>query len=262
MATAVRPFGEHLREWRQRRRMSQLDMALEADISARHLSFLETGRAKPSRDMVLRLAERLDAPLRERNRLLLAAGYAPVYADRPLEDEALAPARAAIEGWLKAHEPYPALAVDRLWNLVAANAALAPLLEGVDPALLTPPVNVLRLTLHPGGLVDRIENLTEWRAHLLERLRRQAEAVGDLELAALRAELAAYPAPPAAPASAGGWDGVFHRLVLRAGGSQLSFISTTTVFGTAAEVSVSELMLEVLLPADEETRAWFTKAPG
>ncbi len=233
-------------------------MALGADISARHLSFLETGRAKPSRDMVLRLAERVDAPLRERNRLLLAAGFAPLYGDRPLEDEALAPARDAIDAWLAAHEPFPALAVDRLWNLVAANGALAPLLTGVDAALLAPPTNVLRLTLHPGGLADRIENLAEWRAHLLERLRRQSESTGDLELAALRAELAAYPAP-SAPRAAASWDGVFHRLVLRAGDARLSFISTTTVFGTAAEVSVSELMLEVLLPADHPTRAWFTR---
>src|SRR6185436_13787809 len=172
---SVRPIGDHLREWRQRRRLSQLDLALEADISARHLSFLETGRAQPSRDMVLHLAERLEVPLRERNLLLVAAGFAPVFPERPLADRALQPARKAVELVLAGHEPYPALAVDRHWTLVAANKAVAPLLAGVDATLLKPPVNVLRLSLHPKGLARRIANLAEWRAHLLARLRRQIE---------------------------------------------------------------------------------------
>src|SRR5579859_5157590 len=166
-ASAARPVGDHLREWRQRRRLSQLDLACEADISTRHLSFLETGRATPSRDMVLHLAERLDVPLRERNRLLLAAGYAPVFPERPLADPALGAARQAIELVLAGHEPYPALAVDRHWTLVVANPAVGRLLGGVDRALLEPPVNVLRLSLHPAGLAPRTANLPQPRAHLL-----------------------------------------------------------------------------------------------
>src|SRR3712207_4753499 len=162
-------IGDHLREWRQRRRMSQLELALEAEISTRHLSFLETGRASPSREMVLHLAERLGVPLRERNVLLVAAGYAPVFAARSLDDPALKEARAAVDLVLKGHEPYPALAVDRHWTLVAANAAVPPLLAAVAPALLEPPVNVLRLGLHPEGLAPLIENLAEWRGHLLSR---------------------------------------------------------------------------------------------
>jgi transcriptional regulator with XRE-family HTH domain len=151
MRQAAFSIGDHLREWRQRRRLSQMDLALDAEISTRHLSFLETGRARPSRDMVLRLAERLEVPLRERNVLLLAAGFAPVFGERRLDDPALAPARAAVDLVLKGHEPYPAVAIDRHWTLVAANAAIPPLLAGVDPGLLEPPVNVLRLSLHPTG---------------------------------------------------------------------------------------------------------------
>jgi transcriptional regulator with XRE-family HTH domain len=263
MATAIRPFGEHLREWRQRRRLSQLDMALEADISARHLSFLETGRAQPSRDMVLRLAERLDAPLRERNLLLLAAGFAPVFGERSLDDPALQPIRAAVLEWLTAHEPYPALALDGRWNLVAGNGAVAPLLEGVDPALLAPPVNTLRLALHPGGLAPRIVNFAEWRAHLLDRLRRQTDVTGDPDLAELLTELTGYPGPGVTglgghrPPRADPPE-VLTPLVLRVGDAVLSMIGATAVFGTPLDVTVSELMLETLLPADPATRAWFS----
>src|SRR5947207_660389 len=172
-------IGNHLREWRQRRRLSQLDLALEAEISTKHLSFLETGRSQPSRDMVLRLAEHLDVPLRERNVLLVSAGYAPVFPQRQLADPALDAARKAIDLVLKGHEPYPALAVDRHWTLVAHNAAVPPLLAGADPGLLAPPVNVLRLSLHPSGIAPRIANLAEWRGHLLDRLRRQVETTAD-----------------------------------------------------------------------------------
>jgi transcriptional regulator with XRE-family HTH domain len=185
--------GEHLRQWRQRRRMSQLDLACEAEISTRHLSFLETGRARPSREMVLQLSETLEIPLRERNVLLVAAGFAPNFPERQLDDEALAPARRAMELVLKGHEPYPALALDRRWTMVAANAAVAPLMDGVDPMLLHGPVNVLRLSLHPAGLAPRIANLAEWRRHLLERLRRQTELTADPALAALMEELKGYP---------------------------------------------------------------------
>src|SRR5512146_1621612 len=184
-------LGDLLREWRRRRNLSQLALALESDISQRHISFVESGRARPSRELVLRLAERLEVPQRERNRLLLAAGYAPVYQERPLADPALAAARQAVERVLAGHEPYPALAVDRHWTLVAANRALAPLLAGIAPELLAPPVNVLRLSLHPDGLAPRIVNFGQWRAHLHERVHQQVAASGDPTLAALLEELRA-----------------------------------------------------------------------
>jgi transcriptional regulator with XRE-family HTH domain len=193
--TDSRDVGRYLREWRQRRRMSQLDLALEAEISTRHLSFVETGKAQPSREMVLNLCDRLEVPLRERNTLLVAAGYAPVFPQRTLEDPALGQARAAVDLVLKGHEPYPALAIDRHWTMIAANRAVAPLLAGVQQALLAPPVNVLRLSLHPEGLAPRIANLAEWRAHLLERLRQQIEITADATLIALREELRGLPAP-------------------------------------------------------------------
>src|SRR5947207_5993506 len=192
---SIRPIGDHLREWRQRRRLSQLDLALEAEISTKHLSFLETGRSQPSRDMVLHLAERLDVPLRERNVLLVSAGYAPVFPQRPLADPALQPARKAVDLVLMGHEPYPAIAIDRHWTLIAHNAAVPPLLAAADAALLEPPVNVLRLSLHPRGLAPRIANLVQWRAHIFERLRQQIHATGDSALANLLDELRTYEVP-------------------------------------------------------------------
>src|SRR3954452_10411455 len=193
MNTAVRPIGDLLRDWRQRRHMSQLALATEADVSARHVSFLETGRAQPSREMLLRLADQLEIPLRERNGLLIAAGFAPVYAERPLDDPALIAAREAVELVLAGHEPYPAIAVDRHWTLIAFNKSIPRLLTAVDPELLKPPVNVLRLSLHPNGLAPSIINFGQWRAHLLERLRRQIEVSGDPVLADLLHELSNYP---------------------------------------------------------------------
>lgn len=248
-------FGPLLREWRQRRRLSQLDLSLEAEISARHLSFLETGKAQPSRAMVLRLAERLDLPLREQNRLLLAAGFAPGYSERPFDAPSLAAARRAVAAVLAAHEPFPALAVDRHWTLVAANRAVAPLLVGVDPALAAAPCNVLRLSLHPDGLQRRIRNLAAWRAHVLARLHRQVEQTGDATLAALMAELRSYPLPPATPgrATAGETGDVCMPMVLNTAAGVLSFLSTTTVFGTPLDVTVAEIAVEAFLPADVET---------
>ena len=256
----VRPVGDLLRDWRQRRRLSQLELALEADISTRHLSFVETGRAQPSRDMVLHLAERLEVPLRERNVLLVSAGFAPVFPERALDDPAMEPARGAIDQVLAGHEPYPALAVDRHWTLVAHNRAVMPLLAGVDPALVRPPVNVLRLSLHPAGIAPRIVNLPEWRQHLLARLRQQVEVSADAVLADLLTELAAYPMPGAphqrdpahrAPANDGGGIVVPLRLATEAG--TLSFFSTTMVFGTPVDVTLSELAIESFFPADETT---------
>lgn len=246
-------LGGKLKEWRERRRMSQLDLALEAEISTRHLSFLETGRAQPSRDMVLRLAEHLEVPLRERNVMLVAAGFAPVFLERSLDDPALAAARRAVDLILAGHEPYPALAVDRRWNLVAANRAVAPLLEGVAPELVEPPLNVLRLSLHPLGLAPRILNLAEWRGHLLDRLRQEAALTGDPDLEQLLAELEDLPRPPAADRRAEALGGVAVPLRLEHAGRVLSFISATTVFGTAVDVTLSELTLETFFPADAGT---------
>ena len=195
MMSTTSTIGDHLRDWRQRRRMSQMDLALEADISTRHLSFLETGRSQPSREMVLLLAEQLEVPLRERNVLLVAAGFAPVYSQRALDDPALAAAREAVDLVLKGHEPYPALAIDRHWILVAANAALMPLVGDVDPALLKPPVNVLRLSLHPGGLASRIVNFSEWRDHLLARLHQQVDVTADVVADETDGGIARYPTP-------------------------------------------------------------------
>src|SRR5919108_4695531 len=198
-ATARAPIGELLRSWRRRRSLSQLELALEADVSSRHVSFLETGRAKPSREMVLRLSEHLEIPLRERNSLLLAAGYAPLYAERSLEEPEMAPVHQALDRFLRAHEPYPAIVIDRHHNLVSANDALGVIVEGVDPYLLEPPANALRVALNPRGMAARTLNLEEWSAHLLHRLRREAALTADPELERLHDQLAAYPGVSLAP---------------------------------------------------------------
>lgn len=255
MMNATKPVGDLLREWRQRRRLSQLDLACEAEISTKHLSFLETGRAQPSRDMVLHLAEQLEVPLRDRNLLLVAAGYAPVFPERPLGDAALDPARQAVEIVLKGHEPYPALAVDRHWTLVAANEAMRRLVAGADPGLLRPPINVMRLALHPAGMAPRTANLAEWRAHLLMRLRRQIELTADPVLMQLLAEIGDYPAPRrAAPVKPGAdHSSVVVPMELITDAGMLSFFSTTTVFGTPVDITLSELALEAFYPADTAT---------
>jgi transcriptional regulator with XRE-family HTH domain len=247
------PVGVMLREWRRRRRLSQLELALEADVSSRHLSFVETGRSRPSAEMVLHLAKRLDVPLRERNDLLLAAGYAPAYRQRELDAPELRSVRDAIEQVLSGHEPYPALVVDRHWDLVSANRALMSLVEGAATHLLEPPVNVLRLSLHPEGVAPRIINLPQWRTQLLERLRRDALATGDPALNTLHDELASYPCSdpgqPLDPAFAE----VAVPLRVRDGKRELSFISTRTSFENALEVTVAELSIESFFPTDERT---------
>lgn len=224
--------GALLREWRQRRRLSQMDLALEAGVSTRHLRFLETGRSRPSAEMVLHLAEHLEVPLRDRNQMLLAAGYAPAYEQRDLDDPVMGPAREALERVLAAHDPYPAVAVDRHWGMVAGNAAVAMLTEGVADHLLAPPVNVLRLTLHPDGMAPRIANLSEGQAHLLERLGRQAIASGDPAVAALHEELGALPGGEP-PRRALDWAAGEIAVRLDHPAGQLAFISTVTTFGTA-----------------------------
>jgi transcriptional regulator with XRE-family HTH domain len=251
---ADRPrVGALLRDWRQRRHMSQLDPALEAGVSARHVSFVETGRARPSAEMVLHLAERLDVPLRDRNHLLLAAGYAPAFGQRGLQEPEMGPVRDALDRVLTAHEPYPALVVDRHWGMVAANRPVALLTEGVAGHLLEPPLNVLRLALHPEGLAARTANLPEWRAHLLDRLGRQAVVTGDPALAALHEELVAYPGGEPAQAVDLAAGEIAVPLRLRAGDGELAFISTVTTFGTAVDVTVAELSIEAFFPADATT---------
>jgi transcriptional regulator with XRE-family HTH domain len=261
--TTQRPaVGALLRDWRRRRRLSQLDLALEAGVSARHLSFVETGRSRPSAEMVVQLAEHLDVPLRDRNALLLAAGFAPAYGQRDLDAPEMGPVREAIHRVLRGHEPYPAVVVDRHWGMVARNRAVPVLTAGVAEHLLEPPVNVLRLSLHPDGLAPRIANLGEWRAHLLDRLGRQAVVSGDPALFALHEELAALPGGPPAGAPDLDAGAIAVPLRLRAGDAELSFISTATTFGTATDVTLSELAIESFFPADEATAAAVRAAVG
>ena len=252
---AARPaVGVLLRDWRQRRRMTQMDLALEAGVSTRHLSFVETGRSTPSADMVKQLAEQLDVPLRERNELLLAAGYAPAYGQRDLDAPEMGPVREALDRVLAGHEPFPAVVVDRHWGMIAGNSAIPLLTAGVGEHLLEPPVNVLRLTLHPQGMAPRIANLAEWRAHLLDRLGRQAVVSGDPALSALYDELAALPGGgEAAPSQDLAGAEIAVELRLRHDGGELRFISTYTTFGTAVDVTVSELSIEAFFPADAAT---------
>lgn len=251
-----RPVGEMLREWREHRKLSQLEFALQARISSRHLSFVETGRSRPSREMVLRLAEGLDVPLRERNQLLLAAGYAPAYAETALDSPQMAVVRAAVRQVLAGHEPYPALAVDRGWNLVDANASLALITEGVAPELLAAPTNCMRIALHPRGLAPRIVNLGEWRAHLLGRLRRQAARTADPALTRLYEELRTYPCDQPEPeVELPGPGDIVVPLRLRYGDRVLAFFSTVTTFGTPLDITVAELAIESFFPADADTAA-------
>jgi transcriptional regulator with XRE-family HTH domain len=265
VTAAPSPVGELLRSWRQRRNLSQLELALSAEVSARHVSFLETGRARPSREMVIRLAEELEVPLRERNALLLAAGYAPVYAERQLDAPEMGPVREALDRFLRAHEPYPALVVDRYHNLIAANDALDLLLEGVDPELLEPPANGMRIALHPRGMAPRTLNLPEWSAHLLQRVRREAHLTGDPKLASLYDELASYPGVQIVPAH-GEPDPADIVLPLRLldtdGESELRFFSTLSTFGTAADITLSELAIEAFYPANAHTAMRLLRSVG
>ena len=248
--------GPLLRGWRQRRRLSQLDVSARAAISTRHLSFLETGRARPSREMVLHLAEELDVPLRDRNTLLVAAGYAPVYRETPLDGDDMADVRRTLEQLLAGHEPFPALVVDRQWNVVLANRAVDLLLAGVPAALLAPPVNVLRVSLHPDGLAGRIANFDEWSGHLLSRLGREITATGDPRLAALYDELAAYPGVSAPGPHLPQGDGAGRLMVtlrLASPAGELAFFSTVATFGTAVDITLAELSIETFFPADPAT---------
>jgi transcriptional regulator with XRE-family HTH domain len=256
-ASAAPPLGRLLKQWRNRRHLSQLDLASEAGVSTRHVSFIETGRSQPSREMVLHLAEHLEVPLRERNSLLLAAGYAPAYRENDLDAPEMRPVRDALEKVLAAHEPYPAVVLDRGWNLVAANASVGVLTAGVSAELLAPPANVLRASLHPDGLAPRIRNFAEWSGHLLTRLHRQVLLTGDRDLAGLLQELRGYPGVPrqASFPELEASEKVFVPLRLADGRRELRFFSTVATFGTAIDVTLAELAIESFFPADRETAA-------
>lgn len=252
--TAHVGFGELLRQWRARRRISQLELSLETEISARHLSFVETGRSNPSREVVLRLAETLEVPLRERNALLLAAGYAPLFAEHAFESASMGPVRSALDRFLRAHEPYPALIVDRGHGLVAANDALGTVTEGCSADLLTNDPNAIRIALHPDGMAPKTVNLAEWSAHLLSRLRREAAISGDPGLLALYEEAAGYPGVSTEmPTRERSDHDLFVPLRLRDGDGELAFLSTISTFGSALDVTVSELSVEAFYPANADT---------
>ncbi|MFF8480310.1 helix-turn-helix domain-containing protein [Streptomyces antibioticus] len=246
--------GPLLRAWRERRRISQLELALRAGSSARHISFVETGRSRPSEEMVLRLAEHLDVPVRERNALLLAAGHAPRYPETPLDDPALEALRAGLETLLTGYEPYPALVVDGVYDVVAANRGIMTLLDGVPESLLTPPLNAMRLTLHPEGLAPRIRNLREWRGHLLHQMERQIALHRSAPLRRLYEEVAAYPVPEGRDDEPSGAVPHFALpLRIEHDGRVLSFVSSISTFNTPMDVTVAELAVETFLPADPET---------
>jgi transcriptional regulator with XRE-family HTH domain len=256
VAARSQPVGQLLREWRQRRRLSQFDVALDSAVSTRHLSFIETGRARPSREMVLHLADRLEVPLRERNRLLLAAGFAPQFSEHTLEGDELTTVRDALERFLAAHQPYPAIVVDRRWNMLLSNDAVGFLAEGVSPALLEPPANAVVVTLHPDGMAPRIRNLDEWSAHILHRLRRQIELTGDRELVELLEEVASYPGIRDDPAlETTPSEEILLPLHLSWRDTELVFFSTMTTFGTALDITLAELAIEAFYPANRETAA-------
>jgi transcriptional regulator with XRE-family HTH domain len=264
-ASSQPAIGEVLREWRERRRVSQLDLALAAGVSARHLSFVETGRSKPGREMLLKVLAQLDVPFRDQNRLLLAGGHAPAFPERSLDDPDLLPVREALDQVLDDHEPYPAFVVDRAWNHVAANSAMRGLIAGVevDPALLEPPVNVLRLSFHPGGFAPLFVNLGRWRAHFCRRLERQVAVTGDADLAALLEDIAGYPIPAGEPDPDPDTREFLGPVRVRApGGRELAFFGMFATFDTPFEVTTSELALELLFPADRATAEALGTRPG
>jgi transcriptional regulator with XRE-family HTH domain len=254
VAAAQPSIGELLRSWRRRRSLSQLELSLNAGVSSRHLSFLETGRARPSREMVMHLAEELEVPVRERNGMLLAAGFAPLYTERSLEEPQMALVREAIDRFLRAHEPYPAIVIDRYHDLLASNDALEALLEGVSPELLEPPANALRIALHPNGMAPRTLNLGEWSAHLMRRLHREVQITADPCLESLYDELAGYAgvelAPPQGEVQA---PEIVVPLRVRDGDGELAFFSTISIFGTAVDITLAELSIEAFYPANAHT---------
>jgi transcriptional regulator with XRE-family HTH domain len=257
---AAHEVGGLLRRWRQNRRLSQLDLSLSAEVSARHLSFIETGRSRPSRELLIHLARHLEVPKRECNALLLAAGYAPAYRETPLDDLEMEPIRDAVDKIVHSHEPFPALVVDRHWDIVASNDTAKSIMgEGVSPTLLEHPVNALRVSLHPDGLAPRIANLPEWSTHLLHRLDREIAVAGDGELKDLAAELRSYPGIQVIDNVSDVARRLFVPLELRTGRGLLRFFSTIATFGTALDITVAELAIEAFFPADAATAAVLTR---
>lgn len=253
----VLSVGELLRQWRQRRGISQLDLSIAADVSARHVSLVETGKSKPSADMVLRLADQLQVPLRDRNHLLLAAGFAPRYAERPLDDTAMSAALDAVRRVIRAHEPYPALVFDRRWNIVLTNRAVDPFFAHVAPELLRPPVNLIRLGLDPRGLASLVVNVADVRAMFRRRVARQLASAPDASLAALYEELLRRgPADPAGPRAEAD---VVIPMILRLDGREVRLFSTITTFGTPVDITIDEIAIESYYPADAESAAYFTQ---
>ncbi len=247
--------GNALRAWRERRRLSQIELSGAADISTRHLSFIETGRARPSRRVLLRLAEELAIPLRGRNALLLAAGFAPAYPETPLADPVMRPVRDALDRIVTLHDPYPALVVDRLWNVVTANISAVSLLEGVAPELLSPPVNVMRVSLHPRGLAPRTRNFAAWAGYLTGQLRQQVENSGDADLQALLDEVSHYPGVPSEPPPPGPADRVIVAVRFATPDGDLALFTTIATLGAPTDVTAAELAIETFYPADEPTAA-------
>ncbi len=256
--------GALLREWRERRDLTQREVASRSAVSTRHLSFIETGRAQPSREMVLHLAARLDVPLRERNRLLLAAGYAPVFGERSLDDNRMAPVREALERFLGAHEPYPALVVDRRWNVVAANRGVGFVTRGIAPELRGPPANALRIALHPDGLASRIRNLADWSAYLLAQVRREIEATRDPDLESLYEELVTFPG--ISTELVGAYEPDPNEIMLmhelRVDDKELALFCAFTTFGTARDLTLAELTIAAFYPADAKTAEALAAAVG
>ena len=252
MTTTQAPVGELVKRWRERRRRSQLDVSIAADLSARHLSFIETGRSRPSREMIERLCEELEVPLRERNALHLAAGFAPIHAERPYAD--LGAAREAVEAVLEGHEPNPSLAVNVRWELLAANRSMQAFLGDLSPALLEPPVNVLRATMHPDGLAQRIRNYEQWRAHLVRRIQRQLARTAAEGLGELMADIVSYPVP-AGPQGAVATDDndLVVPLQMTSEYGDLALLYATTVFGSPRDVTLDEIAIETFFPADRAT---------
>ncbi|MFD6682593.1 helix-turn-helix domain-containing protein [Micromonospora parva] len=253
----VYAVGELLRQWRKRRGLSQLDLAIAADVSARHVSLVETGKSTPSADMILRLADQLHVPLRDRNQLLLAAGFAPRYAQRPLDDIALSGALDAVRRVLRAHEPYPALVFDRRWNILLTNSAVDPFFAQVAPDLLRPPVNLIRLGLDPRGLASLVVNLADVRAVFRSRVARQLAAAPDATLAALYRELLGP--RPEEPTSERVDADVVLPMIIRVGDRELRLFSTITTFGTPTDITIEEIAIESYYPADAESAAYFTR---
>ena len=258
------PAGRLLREWRQRRRRSQMDLALDVGVSTRHLSFVETGRSRPSAELIVALTQHLDVPLKDRNGVLVAAGYAPRYRRTALDDAAMPHVRQALHRLLDSHDPYPGVAIDRMWNVVIANGAAQRLTTALPSELAGPPINVFRACLHIDGLARQTLNFADWAAYLVDRLHRIVAETADAEVAALVEEVDAY---PTVRALTNGSDGpprgeplLLVPWELQLGPDRLSLFTTLTTFGTPRDITLDELSIELFYPADAATDAWLRRS--